>query len=74
MCPLVGLHRSANYIPVGTPMNTHNLSKQERIQLVLEGVLSQDYITHEEVLEVLDTLSELVVRNAQTHYSPDTLQ
>lgn len=55
-------------------MNTHNLSKQDRIQLVLEGVLSPDYITHEEVLEVLDTLSELVARNAQTHYSPNTIQ
>jgi hypothetical protein len=55
-------------------MNTHNLSKQERIQLVLEGVLSEDYISHEEVLEVLDTLGELIAQRAQTHYSPNTIQ
>jgi hypothetical protein len=55
-------------------MNVHNISKQERIQLVLEGVLSEDYISNEEVIEVLDTLSELIAQRAQTHYSPDTVQ
>ena len=27
-----------------------------------------------EVLEVLDTLGELIAQRAQTHYSPDTIQ
>jgi hypothetical protein len=55
-------------------MNTHKLTKQERIQLVLEGVLSADHVTYEEVMEILDVVEELIWQQPQTHYAPDTLQ
>jgi len=55
-------------------MNVHNLSKEERIQLVLEGVLPSEFITAEELLEVLDVVEELIWQQPQTHYSPETLQ
>ena len=53
--------------------NAH-LTKQERIQLVLEGVLPSDYVTYEEIMEVLDTLEELVLARVTTHNAPETLQ
>jgi hypothetical protein len=53
--------------------NAH-LSKEERIQLVLEGVLPSDYISHEELLEVLETLEELILNRHTTHNAPETLQ
>lgn len=54
------------------------ISKQERIQLVLEGVLGPEHVSYEEVMEILDTVEQLVfdrgIDNQQTHYAPNTLQ
>lgn len=59
-------------------INVQSLSKEERIQLVLEGVLSSEYVTYEEVMEILDTVESLVfergIVDQQTHYAPTTLQ
>lgn len=65
----------AQSITDSRPMNsTVNLTKEERIQLVLEGVLSADYITYEEIMEVLDTVETLVAERQITHNGPRTLQ
>lgn len=48
-------------------MNTHNITKEERIRLVLDGILSLDYITLQEVEDLLRDMDELVLLKLQTH-------
>lgn len=54
--------------------STVHLTKQQRIQLVLEGVLSEDYISYDEVMEVLNAVEQLILEKQQTHDAPETLQ
>ena len=55
-------------------MDTRNLTKQERMVLVLQGVLSEDHLTYEEVKEmevlVLNAVSDLL----STNDAPESLQ
>jgi hypothetical protein len=55
-------------------MNTHNLTKEERMRLVLEGKLSEDHLTLEEVKELEALVMDAVANMFNNPNVPRTLQ
>jgi hypothetical protein len=55
-------------------MNTHKLTKEERMKLVLRGDLSEDYLTFEEVVELKALVMDAVAYKLNYQTAKRTIQ
>lgn len=55
-------------------MDTTNLTKQDRMLLVLQGVLGEEHLTYEEVKEMEALVMDKVADLLSTNHAPESLQ
>jgi hypothetical protein len=55
-------------------MSTHNLTKEERMRMVLDGTLSEEHISFEEVKELEALVMDAVANMFNPPNLPRTLQ